>query len=153
MPPDVCQSSQVKALLPWESFQGKEVASFIRMIEMKGNLIGTYALLWVSEGLVCMNPTKNGQQSLKPMQITLFSKHSLFKAPKQVQKYAQAHNGQIAAPSITQGPLSCRPFCVLHSHFGPAPLSTRDGTELEQVLMCGTAEGLQKLQSPIWEDF
>lgn len=63
------------------------------------------------------------------------------------------HNGQIAAPSITQGPLSYRPFCVLHSHCGPAPLSTQDGTELEQALMCGTAEGLQKLQSPFWEDF
>lgn len=33
--------------------------------EMKESLIGMYALLWVSGGLVYTNPAKNGQLSLK----------------------------------------------------------------------------------------
>lgn len=33
--------------------------------EMNESLIGTYAFLWVSEGLVYTNPAKNGQLSLK----------------------------------------------------------------------------------------
>lgn len=45
----------------------------------------------------------------------------------------------IAAPSVTQDPTSRNPFCLLHVRFGPAPLSTWDGTELEWVLRCGNS--------------
>lgn len=49
----------------------------------------------------------------------------------------EQHDGQIPAPSITQDPTSHNPFCLLYMHFGPAPLSTQDGTELEWVLLHG----------------
>lgn len=65
-----------------------------------------------------------------------------------LQKYLQAANDQIAASSITQGPPFCSPFCVLHTHFRPAPLSTWYGTELEQVPMCGTAERPAEISLP-----
>lgn len=71
----------------------------------------------------------------------IHANNSLFKIMFiHLQKYLQAANDQIAASSITQGPPFCSPFCVLHTHFRPAPLSTWYGTELEQVPMCGTAE-------------
>lgn len=60
----------------------------------------------------------------------------------------EQHDGQIAAPSVTQDSTSQNPSHLLHVHFGPAPLSTWDGTELEWVLCCGNCRRACRERGP-----
>lgn len=54
----------------------------------------------------------------------------------------EQHDGQITAPTITQDPTS--------SHFGPAPLSTWNGTELEWVLLHGHCRRACRERGPLF---